>query len=94
MVNRTISGGRSVMNTFKKITKIEELDLRSLSGLSAKHRTFLSVYFNGRKEWEHHKNNIKKIEVLLKEHPDELEHFRMNVKMLEGTLDKNIKNEN
>ena len=55
---------------FNKITKIEELDLRSLSELSAKHRTFLSVYFNGRKEWEHHKNNIKKIEVLLKEHPD------------------------
>ena len=79
---------------FNQITKIEELDLRSLSDISAKHRTFLSVYFNGRKEWEHHKNNIKKIEVLLKEHSDELEHFRMNVKMLKETLDKNIKNEN
>ena len=79
---------------FKHITKIEELNLRALAELSAKHRTFLTVYFNGRKEWEDHKNNIKKIEVLLKEHPDELEHFRMNIKMLEETLDNNIKDEN
>ena len=45
---------------FKHITKIEELNLRALAELSAKHRTFLTVYFNGRKEWEDHKNNIKK----------------------------------
>ena len=79
---------------FKHITKIEELNLRALAELSAKHRTFLTVYFNGRKEWEDHKNSIKKIEVLLKEHSDELEHFRLNIKMLEDTLDKNIKDEN
>ena len=79
---------------FNQIKKIEEINLRALSELAAKHRTFLSVYFNGWNEWEEHKNDIKKFEVLLKENPDELEHFRMNVKMLEETLDKNVQKEN
>ena len=79
---------------FNQIKKIEEINLRALSELAAKHRTFLSVYFNGWDEWEEHKNDIKKFEVLLKENSDELEHFRMNVKMLEETLDKNVLKEN
>ncbi|SVC19765.1 uncharacterized protein METZ01_LOCUS272619 [marine metagenome] len=73
------------------VKNIHDIDLRYLSEITSNSRAFLSLYFNGIDNWKIESRKLKKIEVLLRKQPDELEHFKMNVKMLEKELKNNPK---
>ena len=68
--------------------RLDAIDLRRLSALSASDRAFLTVYYSGASGWEKERKRLLQDRALLKSWPDELEHFDQNFALLEAELEK------
>ena len=66
-----------------------QIDLRKLAELSAPDRAFLSLYLSGPAEMAALDKRIRTDRALLKDHPDELEYFDRNMKMVEDYFKRN-----
>ena len=70
----------------KALTKLDEIDLRRLAGLTSSDRAFLSLYYSGEDGWERERKRLDKDKALLKDQPEESEHLKRNLDLLEREL--------
>lgn len=70
-------------------TKFNQIDLRKLADTSAPDRAFLSLYLSGPAGLTLLDKRINTDRSLLKDHPDELDHFDRNMKTVEDYFERN-----
>jgi len=70
----------------RSLTKLDEIDLRELAGMTSSDRAFLSLYYNGKDGWEQERKQLEKNLALLKDQPEESEHLQRNLELLEKEL--------
>lgn len=68
-----------------------QADLKKLAALSGPERAFLSIYLNEASAVESMDAHCQRIRALLREHPDELEHFEKNMERVKQDLEENSK---
>jgi peptide subunit release factor 1 (eRF1) len=68
-----------------------QADLRKLAELSGPERAFLSVYLNDAGADGYFKSQCQRIRALLRDHPDELEHFEKNLEWIARDREENAK---
>jgi peptide subunit release factor 1 (eRF1) len=66
-----------------------EADLKKLAELSGPERAFLSIYLNDASAVQSMDSHCQRIRALLREHPEELEHFEKNMEWVKRDLDEN-----
>jgi peptide subunit release factor 1 (eRF1) len=68
-----------------------QADLKKLAALSGPERAFLTIYLNDASGVQSMDSHCQRIRALLREHPEELEHFERNMEWVKRDLDENPK---